>query len=67
MCFSTYCSSHCSSGATRVENSNLCFIAEIVQCKDLFLILQQNNLGKKAMKTTFAKTNIFHVLIRLMV
>ena len=40
----TYCSPHCSSGASRVNYPNLCFIAKIVQSEDFLLILQQDNL-----------------------
>lgn len=43
---STYCSPHCCSGATRMDNANLCFVAKIVQWEDFFLVLQQHNLGK---------------------
>ncbi len=46
----TYCSPHCSSGASRVDDSNLCFIVEIIQCEDFLLILQQENLEEKKKK-----------------
>lgn len=44
---STYCSPNSSSGAARVDDSNLSFVAEIIQCEDFLLILQQDNLEKK--------------------
>lgn len=43
---STYCSAHCSSGAARMQSSNLCFIAKIVQCEDFLLILHKDNLQR---------------------
>lgn len=36
---STYISTDSSSGATRMDDPNLCFIAKIVQCEDFLLIL----------------------------